>query len=141
MTAGPPRATDGWSFVDVLPYFRNLETDLDISDDFHGSEGPIPVRRFPREEWLPFQEAFFAACRQAGYPEDYDMNGPDSGGVGPIPMNNPEGVRMSTALTFLRAAAAPAQPDGAGQCRRGGGSGLRASGPWGWRWKAAGRFM
>ena len=95
---------DGWSFVDVLPYFRKLETDLDISDDFHGSEGPIPVRRFPREEWLPFQEAFFAACRQAGYPEDYDMNGPDSGGVGPIPMNNPEGVRMSTALTFLRAA-------------------------------------
>ena len=37
---------DGWGFVDVLPYFRKMETDMDISDDFHGSEGPIPVRRF-----------------------------------------------------------------------------------------------
>ena len=94
---------DEWSFVDVLPYFRKMETDLDISDDFHGSEGPIPVRRFPKAEWLPFQEAFVQSCLEAGYPEDVDMNSPDSGGVGPIPMNNPEGVRMSTALTFLRA--------------------------------------
>ena len=38
-----------------------------------------------------------------GYKEDYDMNNPDSTDVGPIPMNNPEGVRMSTALTFLNA--------------------------------------
>jgi len=38
-----------------------------------------------------------------GYKEDYDMNNPDSTGVGPIPMNNPEGVRMSTALPFLSA--------------------------------------
>ena len=94
---------DQWSFVNVLPYFRRMETDLDISDDFHGSEGPIPVRRFPRQEWLPFQNAFVQSCLEAGYPSDEDMNHPDSGGVGPIPMNNPEGVRMSTALTFLRA--------------------------------------
>ena len=93
---------DGWGFVDVLPYFRKMETDLDISDDFHGSEGPIPVRRFARETWLPFQQAFVQSCLEAGYPADEDMNHPDSGGVGPIPMNNPEGVRMSTALTFLR---------------------------------------
>ncbi len=88
--------------MDVLPYFRKMETDLDISDDFHGSEGPIPVRRFARETWLPFQQAFVQSCLEAGYPADEDMNHPDSGGVGPIPMNNPEGVRMSTALTFLR---------------------------------------
>ena len=92
-----------WSFIDVLPFFRKMETDLDITDDFHGNEGPIPVRRYKREDWLPFQQAFVQATRAAGYPEDYDMNAPDSGGVGPIPMNNPEGVRMSTALTFLRA--------------------------------------
>ena len=92
---------DQWSFLDVLPFFRKMETDLDISDDFHGSEGPIPVRRFKAEDWLPFQQAFVQSSLAAGYPEDYDMNAPDSGGVGPIPMNNPEGVRMSTALTFL----------------------------------------
>ena len=94
---------DDWSFINVLPFFRKMETDMDISDDFHGSEGPIPVRRFKKEDWLPFQQAFVQASIENGYPEDYDMNNPDSGGVGPIPMNNPEGVRMSTALTFLRA--------------------------------------
>ena len=76
---------------------------MDITDDFHGNEGPIPVRRFKKEDWLPFQEAFVRSAMESGYPEDYDMNAPDSGGVGPIPMNNPEGVRMSTALTFLSA--------------------------------------
>ena len=92
---------DEWSFINVLPFFRKMETDMDIVDDFHGSEGPIPVRRFKREDWLPFQAAFVRSCLEAGYPEDYDMNAPDSDGVGPLPMNNPEGVRMSTALTFL----------------------------------------
>jgi len=94
---------DQWGYINVLPFFRKLETDMDIADDFHGGEGPIPVRRFKQEEWLPFQQAFVRASLEAGYPEDYDMNAPDSGGVGPIPMNNPEGVRMSTALTFLSA--------------------------------------
>ncbi len=97
------QGNDEWKYIDCLPFLRKLETDMDITDDFHGNEGPIPVRRFKKEEWLPFQQAFVQASLQAGYPEDYDMNAPDSGGVGPIPMNNPEGVRMSTALTFLSA--------------------------------------
>ncbi len=92
---------DEWSFIKVLPYLRKLESDMDIRDDFHGSEGPIPVRRFHREDWLPFQEAFYRATLAAGYPEDADMNNPDSGGVGPIPMNNPNGIRMSTGLTYI----------------------------------------
>ncbi len=90
-----------WSFLDVLPYLRKLETDTDIRDDFHGTEGPIPVRRFAREEWLPFQQAFYQASRDAGYPDDPDMNHPESGGVGPIPMNNPNGVRISTGLAYI----------------------------------------
>ena len=94
---------DAWSFIHVLPFLRKMETDLDISDDFHGNEGPIPVRRFKKEDWLPFQQAFVQSALEDGYPEDYDMNNPDSAGVGPIPMNNPEGVRMSTALTYLSA--------------------------------------
>ena len=94
---------DEWKYIDCLPFLRKMETDMDITDDFHGNEGPIPVRRFKKADWLPFQQAFVQASLDAGYPEDYDMNAPDSGGVGPIPMNNPEGVRMSTALTFLSA--------------------------------------
>ena len=92
---------DEWSFIKVLPYFRKLETDTDIVDDFHGSDGPIPVRRHKRETWLPIQNAFQEACIDAGYPETFDHNNPDSWGIGPAPMNNPNGVRMSTALTYI----------------------------------------
>jgi len=92
---------DEWSYVKVLPYFRKLETDTDVRDDFHGFDGPIPVRRHKREAWLPLQVAFHQACLDAGYAEVYDHNNPDAEGVGPFPMNNPDGVRMNTALTYL----------------------------------------
>jgi len=106
---GVPEDYDGWaamgneewSFLNCLPYFRKLETDTDIRDDFHGFDGPIPVRRHKRNTWLPAQTAFHQACLAAGFPEDPDMNNPDSVGVGPIPMNNPDGIRMSTAMTYL----------------------------------------
>ena len=92
---------DEWSYINVLPFFRKLETDTDVRDDFHGFDGPVPVRRHKREAWLPLQEAFYSACISNGYAEAYDHNNPDSTGVGPLPMNNPNGVRMSTALTYI----------------------------------------
>ena len=92
---------DEWSYLKLLPYFRKLESDLDIRDDYHGTEGPIPVRRHKREAWAPLQSAFYQACIAAGFPEDPDMNNPDSVGVGPFPLNNVDGLRMSTALTYL----------------------------------------
>jgi choline dehydrogenase len=92
---------DEWAYLKVLPYFRKMETDLDIKGDFHGSDGPIPVRRRQHETWPAIQSAFYRACVATGFPEDGDMNGPESGGVGAIPMNNQDGVRMSTALTHL----------------------------------------
>ena len=92
---------DEWSFVKCLPFFRKLETDTDIVDDFHGNSGPVPVRRHKREAWLPLQEAFHVSAMAGGYAEVYDHNHPDSTGVGPLPMNNPNGVRMSTALTYI----------------------------------------
>ena len=90
-----------WTFQKVLPYFKKAETDTDIQSDMHGSNGPIPVRRHTPETWLPAQAAFYQACLAADFPADADMNHPDSMGVGPIPMNNPNGIRMSTALTYL----------------------------------------
>ena len=93
---------DEWSFTKVLPYFRRLENDLDFGgDDFHGNSGPIPVRRYKREEWLPVAEAFYDSCRELGFPEDADQNHPDSNGVAARPLNNIDGVRMSTSLTYL----------------------------------------
>ena len=94
---------DEWSYQKTLPYFRRLENDADIRDDFHGSDGPIPVWRHPQETWLPLQAAFYQACRDAGFPDNPDMNHPDTTGVGAMPLNNPGGVRMSTAITYLDA--------------------------------------
>mgnify|MGYP003288309829 CR=1 FL=1 len=95
---------DEWSFVNTLPYFRKFETDTDFRGDFHGSQGPIPVRRYRREAWLPHAEAFYQACLAAGFPDDPDQNHPQSAGVGPRPLNNRDGIRVSTALAYLNPA-------------------------------------
>ena len=92
---------DEWSYLKVLPYFRKMETDADIRDDFHGTDGPILILRRTEEERPLVQSALYQACITAGYRDDPDMNGPESEGVGSIPMNNPDGIRMSTALTHL----------------------------------------
>ena len=93
---------DEWGFTKVLPYFNKLETDLDFGGgDFHGSEGPVPVRRSPRSEWMPHALAFEQACVAEGYPIDEDQNHPESTGVSPRARNTINGVRMSMALTYL----------------------------------------
>jgi choline dehydrogenase len=92
---------DKWRFEELLPYFRKLETDMDYHDDFHGTDGPIIARRFKREEWLTDQEAFYTACKAAGFPDGSDQNNPDVTGIGPTPYNNPNGVRWSTNLGYL----------------------------------------
>ena len=95
---------DQWSFQNLLHYFRKLESDTDFHDDFHNAEGPIIARRFKQEEWLPDQRAFYNACRAAGFSDSPDHNHPDATGVGPIPFNNPNGIRFSTALGYLNPA-------------------------------------
>ena len=90
-----------WSYEKVLPYFRKLETDLDYSGDFHGSDGPIIARRHKREDWIESQRAFYNACKDAGFPDGPDQNHPDVTGVGPTPFNNPNGIRWSTNLGYL----------------------------------------
>ena len=92
---------DRWSYQEALPYFRKIETDVDHRDDFHGSDGPIFVHHSRREEWHPEQEAFYSACRAAGFPDCPDHNSPDAIGVGPGISNNHNRVRFSTALGYL----------------------------------------
>ena len=97
---------DAWSFAHVLPFYRKLETDLDFGGHrVHGSSGPIPVRRIPKAEMVPPIRAFLDAAVAAGFPETRDHNHPDTaGGVGPRPINNVDGLRMSTAVTYLHQA-------------------------------------
>ena len=90
-----------WSFQELMPFFRMVETDTDFTGDFHGSDGPIIVRRFKPNEWNPDQRAFYEAARANGFPECPDHNAPGSTGVGPTPLNNPNRVRWSTAIGYL----------------------------------------
>ena len=90
-----------WSYTKVLPYFRKLETDQDIAGDFHGTSGPIKLTRHKEEDWLPLQRIFHSACLAAGHRDDPDMNNPDGGGVGAIPLNYVDGVRVSTAIGYI----------------------------------------
>jgi choline dehydrogenase len=90
-----------WSYAKVLPYFIKSEHDLDILDDCHGSEGPMPVRRRQVGPWPAIQQAFHAACVQAGFGTTVDTNGLHPAGIGVAPSNNIDGMRMSAALTHL----------------------------------------
>ena len=93
---------DEWSFDKVLPYFRKLENDLDFaSSDVHGNDGPIPVRRYKKGDLLPSFNKFYESCMSLGFPEDPDQNSPESEGIGMRALNNIDGVRMSTAFTYL----------------------------------------
>jgi len=92
---------DEWSYAKVLPYFRKSEHDLDMRDDCHGTEGPLPVRRRQSGPWPAIQKAFHAACVQAGFGTTEDTNGPHPSGVGVSPSNNLDGMRMSVSITHL----------------------------------------
>jgi choline dehydrogenase len=95
-----------WSWERVLPAFIRLENDLDFDTPYHGSNGPIPIRRHTPDELVPFQAACIEAFREAGYPECLDHNDPDSTGFGPHPMNKQGTLRISTATAYLAAARA-----------------------------------
>ena len=95
---------DQWSWQSVLPYFRRLEDDKDVDDEFHGKGGPIPIRRYREDELVPVQLAFVRAMRALGYPETEDNNDPQSTGLGLHPMNKRGTVRMSVALCYLEPA-------------------------------------
>ena len=90
-----------WAFEMVLPYMRKLEADRDFQDEFHGSDGPIPCRRYTPEEWGPQQHAFYQACLDSGFPDCPDHNRPGSTGVGPLAFNVDGRVRVSTAMAYL----------------------------------------
>lgn len=90
-----------WNYQKLLPYFRKLETDLDFGGDFHGKEGPIVARRFPEGTWTAPQKGFYQACLDKNFKETEDFNLPDATGVGAFPCNNPNGIRVSTAIGYL----------------------------------------
>src|SRR5262245_62412034 len=78
-----------------------MGNDKEFGGGFHGSDGPVPVRRYKREEWLPHSLAFHQACLAADFRNDPDQNHPESTGVSPRARNTLDGVRISMALAYL----------------------------------------
>jgi choline dehydrogenase-like flavoprotein len=92
----------GWSFEDVLPYFRRSEHQERGADDLHGSGGLLCVSDV--SEPHPLCEAFIEASQQAGFPRNDDFNGPEQEGAGYFQLTARNGRRSSTATGFLKQA-------------------------------------
>ena len=90
-----------WSWQSCLPAFKRLERDLDMHEDYHGQDGPLPIRRHPLQEQVPFQAAFVEACRELGFPDCPDSDRPGRWGAGAHGMNKLSGERVSAAAAYL----------------------------------------
>ncbi|MGX1318551.1 5-(hydroxymethyl)furfural/furfural oxidase [Bradyrhizobium sp. USDA 377] len=95
------RGAEGWTWNDVLPFFRKVERDLDFDGPYHGKDGRIPVRRIPREHWTRHSEAFAQAFQQAGHPFVADQNGEFVDGYFPVTHSNQAEQRVSAAMGYL----------------------------------------
>jgi 5-(hydroxymethyl)furfural/furfural oxidase len=95
------RGASGWSWKDVLPYFRKVERDLDFDGPFHGKDGRIPVRRIPPEHWTRLAQAAGEACKLAGYAFVPDQNGEFVEGYFPVTHSNQSEQRVSAAMGYL----------------------------------------
>jgi choline dehydrogenase len=91
---------DRWSWDQVLPAFCQLEDDP-APGGWHGQGGPLPIRRFRWAEMRPIHRAFLEACDTLGYVVMDDHNAPGAIGAGPIPLNQVDGIRQSSAVTHL----------------------------------------
>ncbi len=89
----------GWSFNDVLPYFRKSERFEDGASEFHGDCGPIHVSR-PRHR-APFSQAFVEACLENGMPPTDDFNGQTPEGAGFFHVMQHRGRRCGAATSYL----------------------------------------
>ena len=92
----------GWSYDEVLPYFKRSEDQARGGDAFHGAGGPLGVSD-PRFRF-PIVDAFVAAAQEAGLPANPDFNGARQEGVGLYQLTVRDGRRSSAANAFLRPA-------------------------------------
>ena len=94
----------GWSFDEVLPYFKRAEHNTRGADDWHGSGGPLQVQDLGLPN--PVAQCFIDAGVQAGLPLNNDFNGATQEGVGWYQVTHKAGERCSAAKAYLRPALA-----------------------------------
>jgi choline dehydrogenase len=92
----------GWSYADVLPYFKRMEDSDGGEEGWRGSSGPLHVQRGFRRN--PLYQAFMEAGAQAGFELTDDYNGSKQEGFGPMEQTIFRGRRWSAANAYLRPA-------------------------------------
>ena len=93
---------EGWSFADVLPYFKRSETNETGADDFHGGDGPLHVSNALKSS--PIFQVLIDAGKQAGYKVTPDFNGAQQEGFGFFQLTIKNGRRWNTSTAYLQPA-------------------------------------
>ena len=93
------QGAEGWSYADVLPYFKRLERHWRGAGPFHGGSGPVRITRMegPDLLWEPLRDAGLAA----GFALCQDPNGPEQDGISQIESTTGDGMRSSAARAYL----------------------------------------
>ncbi|MFP5305675.1 MAG: GMC family oxidoreductase [Gammaproteobacteria bacterium] len=99
----------GWSYREVLPYFKRLENFESGPDEFHATGGPLNVARLRQPNAL--SAVYLSAARQAGHAYNADFNGAVQEGMGYYHVAQKGGERCSNAAAYLRPAEARANLD------------------------------
>jgi 4-pyridoxate dehydrogenase len=99
----------GWSYADVLPYFRQQESWSGGANTYRGGDGPLATRPSSYDD--PLVEAYLAAGHAAGYPVTEDYNGANPEGFGRLQMTIRNGWRCSASTAYLRPALGRANLD------------------------------
>ena len=92
----------GWSYRDVLPYFRRSETNERFAGEAHGTEGPLSVS--DQRQTLPLTKAWLKACQAYGVPYNPDFNSGHQLGCGLYQVMMKNGRRASAATSYLKPA-------------------------------------
>jgi choline dehydrogenase len=92
---------EGWSFADVLPFYKAMENTPTGDDAWHGRSGPFPIRQRTMEENTSSMRAFVLAAEACGLPRVSDFNGAEQHGVSPYPLNVVDGSRINTGMAYL----------------------------------------
>jgi choline dehydrogenase len=93
---------DGWSYDEVLPYFKRHEANHELHDDYHGTSGELHVTQ---KRWLsPHWKTFIEAAQTIGIERNPDYNGASQDGASLLQTTTKGGRRWSAADAFLRPA-------------------------------------
>ena len=92
----------GWSYADVLPYFKKSQDQARGEDDYHGTGGPLSVTDLRHKN--PLSHMFIEAAQQLGLPVNDDFNGASQEGVGFYQVTQRAGRRCSSAVAYLEPA-------------------------------------